>query len=137
MQFFSTGEFYILIKDYQKYICAKNHVASEDRLQNLKTRGLFDEHPTAYTMYMYVHVLYLAWSRAQCTDPCTCTCTPSDHRERTQELQLWHFKGTTFVAALIKLAVFNTTTRPQHSMCRIPATRLRMPSRTVIALLCG
>ena len=28
-----------------------------------------------------------------------------EHRERTQkELQLWHFKGTTFVAALIKLA---------------------------------
>ena len=30
---FSTGEFHILIKDYQKYICAKNqvHVASEGR----------------------------------------------------------------------------------------------------------
>ena len=40
--YFFTGEFYILIKDYQKYICAKN--------PNLKTRGPFDDHPTAYVL---------------------------------------------------------------------------------------
>ena len=39
------------------------------------------------------------------------------HRERTQkELQLWHFKGTTFVAALIKLAVL-TLPRDRNIPC--------------------
>ena len=40
-----------------------------------------------------------------------------NHRERTQkELQLWHFKGTTFVGVLIKLAVL-TLPRDRNIPC--------------------